>query len=140
MPAPGSRVTLTPAQLDLRRRIFTAFADTGRPPATLDPGDGALLRSLAEHHVVVLDDDDGILMAHPFAAHRDGARVDAAGRTWWGNCAWDALGIVAALDLPEAIVTASGVTIEIAGAPPTTNALFHVAVPARRWWEDIAFT
>lgn len=141
--APG---VLTPPQLELRRRVFTSFADTGRPPATLHRGDGALLRSLAEHHVVVLDDDDGILMAHPFAAHRDGARVDAGGRTWWGNCAWDGLGIVAALDLPEAIVTANGVTIEITGGvpttggAPTTNALFHVAVPARRWWEDIAFT
>jgi hypothetical protein len=135
-----SGATLTPAELELRRRIFTAFAATGRPPTTLDPGDGALLRTLAEHHVVVLDAGDGILMAHPFAAHRDGARVDAGGRTWWGSCAWDGLGIVAALGLPEAIVTANEVTIETADGAPTTNALFHVAVPARRWWEDIAFT
>jgi hypothetical protein len=125
------------AELDLRRQIVTAFAATGRPP---EVPDGAVLRSLAERHVVVLDDDGRILMAHPFAAHRDGARVDVGGRSWWGNCAWDGLGIVAALGLQEASVTAGGLTIDVTGGEPHANVLFHVAVPARHWWDDIAFT
>jgi hypothetical protein len=128
---------LTAAERDLRRRIFTAFAATGRPPVLPD---GAVLRSLAERHVVVLDDDGRILMAHPFAAHRDGARVDAGGRTWSGNCAWDGLGIVAALGMHEASVTAGGLTIDIADGEPHADVLFHVAVPAGHWWDDIAFT
>ena len=59
--------------LELRRAIFESFAATGSPPA-YPPGE---LASLAAQHVVALDDDGRILMAHPFAAHHDGARVDA---------------------------------------------------------------
>jgi hypothetical protein len=81
----------------------------------------------------VLDGDGTIAMAHPFAAPGGACRVDAGGRTWWGNCAWDGLGIVAALGLRDARVVAQGV--EAAG-----GAVFHVAVPARAWWDDIAHT
>jgi hypothetical protein len=79
-------------------------------------------------------------MAHPFAAHRDGARVDAGGRTWWGNCAWDALGIVAALGLRDATIASGGVTLAVRDGRVDDGALFHVAVPARDWWADIGFT
>jgi hypothetical protein len=72
-------------------------------------------------------------MAHPFAAHHGGARVDAGGRTWWGNCAWDGLGIVAALGLVDATVTSDGIRA-------SRDAIFHVEVPARSWWADIEFT
>lgn len=120
-------------ELALRRRIFEAFAQTGSPPA-LDAAERPVLERLAEQHVVVLDDAGGVLMAHPFAAHREGTRVDAGGRTWYGNCAWDGLGIKAALGLgPGARIASGGVVL----AP---GAVFHVAVPASRWWDDIAFT
>jgi hypothetical protein len=115
---------VTDRELALRRRIMESFAATGAPPRV---DDTATLRALAEQHVVVLDDDDQILMAHPFAAHREGTRVTAQGRTWWGNCAWDAYGIAAALQLEDAAVDPGG-------------AIFHVAVPAREWWADIGFT
>jgi hypothetical protein len=130
---PGSGIqlafgrSLTPMndrQLALRRRIFAHFAATGAPP---EVEDRATLQALADRHVVVLDGDGAIRMAHPFAGHREGTRVDCAGRTWWGNCAWDAYGIAAALDLRD-------FTIDPAGA------IFHVAVPARDWWVDIGFT
>jgi Alkylmercury lyase len=119
--------------------VYAAFAATGEPPAVADP---AALRALAGQHVIVLDPTGTrIRMAHPFAAHRDGARVDAGGRTWWGNCAWDGLGIAAALDLPDANVTSNGVTLELRdGELVDATPVFHVAVPARQWWEDIAFT
>jgi hypothetical protein len=115
---------VTERELALRRRIMESFARTGAPPAVEDK---ATLRALAAQHVVVLDAGEQVLMAHPFAAHRDGTRVQAQGRSWWGNCAWDAYGIVAALRLRDA-------TIEPGGT------LFHIAVPARDWWEDIGFT
>jgi hypothetical protein len=115
--------------LALRRTIFTAFAETGAPPELDDP---ASLQRLADAHVIVLD-QHGIRAAHPFATHHDGARVQAQGRTWWGNCAWDALGIVAALELEDATITAQGLTLNEAGG-------FHVLVPAAHWWDDIGFT
>ena len=115
---------MTDRELALRAEIMRAFAATGAPPAAPDRPE---LRGLAERHVVVLDERGSVRMAHPFAAHRDGARVDADGRTWWGNCAWDAYGIVAALGLRNAAIDPDGT-------------LFHVAVPAREWWADIGFT
>jgi hypothetical protein len=122
---------MTARELALRREIMLAFAETGAPPAV---DDAETLRALADRHVVVLNDESGaILMAHPFAAHRAGARVSSGGRTWWGNCAWDGLGIVAALGLRDAEVEANGVQA-------VEGAWFHVAVPARQWWDDIAHT
>jgi hypothetical protein len=123
---------VTGPELDLRRRIMAAFALTGAPPpaAALDRG---VLERLAEQYTVVLRDDGEILMAHPFAAHREGASVEAGGRTWWGNCAWDGFGIAAALGLRDARITAG----DVAAAP---GAVFHVAVPAARWWNDIVHT
>jgi hypothetical protein len=129
---------VTGRELALRRAIFEAFAATGEPPPV---DDVATLRSLAEQHVVVLDDENRITMAHPFAAHDDGARVEAGGRTWRGSCAWDAFGIVAALGLDEALVTDAGaVRIAFREGRPADDAVFHVAVPAAQWWADIGFT
>jgi hypothetical protein len=93
--------------LRLRRAIFESFAATGTP------GQHGDVRSLADQHVVALDDDGNVWMAHPFAAHHDGTRVDSGGRTWWGNCAWDGFGIVAALGLEEATITAQDISLDV---------------------------
>jgi hypothetical protein len=80
-------------------------------------------------------------MAHPpFAAHRDGARVDVDGRTWWGSCAWDGLGIVAALGLRDATVVSNDVELLARDGRVGGEGVFHVALPAADWWADIRFT
>ncbi|HEX8123268.1 MAG TPA: hypothetical protein VF549_18595 [Solirubrobacteraceae bacterium] len=131
---------MTPEQLALRARIFEAFASTGGPPDLPDAPD---LRALAEQHVVVLDEAARVVMAHPFAApppHRAAAeltrvvaRSGPAPGVWHGNCAWDGLGIAAALGLDGAVVESGGITTDEA-------AFFHVGVPARQWWDDIGHT
>ena len=125
------------AALALRRDVFRAFAETGEPPAV--PGSPEL-RELVERHVVVLGDDGRIAMAHPFAAPGGAAHVRAGAREWWGSCAWDGLGIVAALGLREATLTSTGVAVEVRDGEPAGDALFHVLVPARHWWDDIGHT
>jgi hypothetical protein len=120
--------------LSLRRAIFASFAATGTP------GDHGDVRSLAERHVVALDGDGKVWMAHPFAAHHDGTRVDSGGRTWWGNCAWDGFGIVAALGLEQATITAQDIELRVMQGAIEGDAVFHVLVPARHWWDDIGFT
>ena len=124
-------------ELALRRAIFDSFAATGAPPAPDDPD---TLRALAEQHVVVLDEAGRVVMAHPFAAPGASTTVESSGRTWWGNCAWDGLGIVAALALPDATLTSNGVAVRVRAGEPADRALFHVEVPARHWWDDIAYT
>ena len=123
---------MTEQELTARREIMLAFAETGAPPpaAAFDP---AVLRSLAEQHVVVLDAVGEIRMAHPFAAHDEGATVTSGGRTWRGNCAWDAYGIAAALDLKQPAIASQGVRVG-------PGVVFHVEVPAARWWADVGYT
>jgi hypothetical protein len=128
---------VTDDELELRGQIMAAFAHNGAPPAVAD---NPALRGLVERHVVVLDAAGQVQMAHPFAAHRDGTRVDAGERIWWGNCAWDGLGIVAALGVHEARLSANGLTIDIRDGTPHGDVVFHVSVPARHWWDDIGFT
>ncbi len=128
---------MTERELALRRAIFESFAATGAHP---DVGDDETLRTLADQHVVVLDDAGAIVMAHPFAAPGADATVESGGRTWWGSCAWDGLGIAAALGLREATVTSAGIAIRLRDGEPLDGAVFHVEVPAARWWDDIAYT
>jgi hypothetical protein len=128
---------VSPDALELRRRIFESFAATGAPPVLEDE---AALPELVAAHVVVLGGDGQVRMAHPFAGHADATRVVAGGRVWWGNCAWDGLGIAAALGLHDATVTSNGISVEVEAGEPIGDAMFHIAVPARHWWDDIGFT
>ncbi len=128
---------MTARELELRREIMLTFAATAGPPVRqLDAG---VLAELERRHVVVLRDGH-IHMAHPFAGHREGTRVDAGDRTWWGNCAWDGLGIIAALGLADAVVTSGAVALHVRDGRVADGGLFEVAVPARHWWDDIEFT
>jgi hypothetical protein len=126
-------------ELALRAEIMRAFAATGEPPPVEDE---TTIRSLADRHVVALDDAGHILMAHPFADHREGTRVTSGARTWWGSCAWDGLGIVAALGLMDAELSSGGVTIKVHDGRVVDEggSVFHVLVPAREWWDDIVHT
>lgn len=130
---------MTGRELALRSEIMRTFAATGEPPPV---DDRDALRSLAEQHVVALDDHGHVRMAHPFADHREGTQVTSGARTWWGSCAWDGLGIVAALGLPEAEVVSDGVTLEVRDGRATNGdgLAFHVLVPASGWWDDIGHT
>ena len=73
-------------------------------------------------------------------------RVEAAGRSWFANCAWDAFGVCAALDVDGRIDTTCAdcdQPIEIhvrQGRPDDEFLVFHCLVPAARWWDDIVFT
>ena len=89
---------------------------------------------------------DKLRMANPFSAAPTAYRVQADGRSWFANCAWDAFGICAALHVDGRIETTcpdcgDAVEIEVAdGRSSDESLLFHCLVPAARWWDDIGFT
>jgi hypothetical protein len=127
-------------ELGVRRIVMEGFARDGAPP---EVEDRAYLTALAQRRVVVLDEGDQgrILMAHPFASPGAGTSVASGDRVWWGSCAWDGLGIVAALGLQDARLSSAGFELNLRdGRIVEADSLFHVAVPARVWWDDIAFT
>ena len=85
-------------------------------------------------------------MANPFSGVETPHRVEAAGRTWYANCGWDAFGIGVVLRADSTIHTTcadcgDAIDLEVRGYRPTDpDPLFHVLVPARDWWSDIGFT
>jgi Alkylmercury lyase len=145
-------------ELDLRLRQATygMFVERGRAPAAaevaselrLDEGElVAGWRRLHDAHALVLDEAaTEIRMANPFSAVPTPYRVQADGRWWFANCAWDAFGVCAALHTDGLIETSCAdcgdpIRVEVADRSPSdATLLFHCLVPARYWWNDIGFT
>ena len=143
------------ADIDLRNATYAAFVDLGRAPSAAAVGRATGLpevavregwRRLHEAHALVLDESDEIRMANPFAAQPTPFRVDAVGRSWFANCAWDAFGIGAALKSDCTIHTECAdcqTPLDIVvrdRRPDDTTLVFHVLVPAVSWWDDIGYT
>ncbi len=141
--------------IDLRNATYGRFVELGRAPTAAEVATTTGLkeedvrsgwRRLHDAHALVLNDDGAIRMANPFAAQPTAFRVEAAGRSWYANCAWDAFGIGAALHVDSRFETHCpdcGEPIPIVvrdGRPDDASAVFHVLVPATRWWADIGFT
>ncbi|MBI4884143.1 MAG: hypothetical protein HY826_08820, partial [Actinobacteria bacterium] len=104
-------------------------------------------KRLHDAHAIVLQAENNELrMANPFSAVPTDHQVHAAGRTWFANCAWDAVGICAALHSDGHIETtcadcAEPIEVEVRDQQPTDrHLLFHCLVPAANWWDDIVFT
>ena len=143
------------ADIDLRNATYAAFVDLGRAPdatavaATRGFSETDVrecCRRLHDAHALVLDDAGEIRMANPFAARPTPFRVEAGGRSWFANCAWDAFGIGAALKANSTIHTEcpdchEPLEIDVRdGRPDETTLVFHVLVPAASWWNDIGYT
>ena len=139
------------ADLELRRRTFVFFVEQGRAPAAAELGEPeevvAAWRRLHSARAVVLDPaTDELRMLNPFSVVPTAYRVEANGRWWYGNCAWDAIGICAALHTDGRIETSCPDCGELLslhmrdGRPDDESLLFHCFVPAAHWWDDIHFT
>lgn len=142
--------------LRLRNLTYARFAEFGRAPtaaeiAVASDRDRSEVVSgwqrLHAEHALVLDPANGaIRMANPFSGVPTAYRVQAAGRWWYANCAWDAFGICAALHDDgqiEASCPDCGEALRIMirdQRPDNQSLLFHCLVPAARWWDDIVFT
>jgi hypothetical protein len=142
--------------LDVRNLTYGMFVELGRAPTPMEVAREADLsqaevvgawRELHSAHALVLNSEmTELRMANPFSAVPTSYRVSAGGRWWYGNCAWDALGICAALQLDGHVET----SCPDCGEPIALDVhhqrvddetlLFHCLLPAARWWEDIVFT
>ena len=136
--------------------VYRHFAATGRRPTPAEvaagagvPVDGIVeaYRRLRAQKVLVLEEDGvSIRMAPPFSGIATQHEVRAKGLTYHANCAWDALGIPAALHAPATVrsrceQSKQPLLLEVGrDGPGRSDWLFHCAVPAFRWWDDIVFT
>ena len=101
---------------------------------------------LADAHVLVLDEHGEVRMAHPFSAVPTPYRVETPMMEYWANCAWDAIAIPLVLGgdgLARTTCPQSGVSFELTvagGRVGPAGAVVRFPVPARSFWDDIAFT
>jgi len=144
----------------VRVRVYQLFLEFGRCPcrAELAADLGCSARDIAEAyhelavaHTLVLQPASGeVLMANPLSAVPTPFAVETQGatgqRSWYGNCIWDALGVIAMLNSDGHVLASCGccgesITVgvhngEVSSHPP---GVVHFALPARRWWDDIVF-
>ncbi len=117
-------------------------AALGRPLLEVEE---ALRRLAAARLLVLAPGTANVWLAPPFCAVPTDFRVSAAGRTYWGICIWDALGIPAALHADATITARCGdcdeeLVLEVRdGMLARSEGVVHFAVTAIRWWENIAF-
>jgi hypothetical protein len=141
----------------VKLHIYETIARTAKPPNSLETAlalgaqaaevEAAFERLHQKRLLVPEPGDPGrIRMAPPFSGVPTPFPVQAQGKTFYANCAWDALGIPAALHA-DAIVEAtdgySGEPIRLEvqdGAPVPKECAVHFAVPAALWWRDIIYT
>ena len=140
----------------LRVFVYDEVLARGKPPSlssiashfAVSPSDaGGALANLKIGKTILVDPTSGeIWMAGPFAAMESPYRVVGDRQSWWANCAWDMIGVAMIANEPvniESRCTECGEPMTIRcdpTAPPTSEAVVHFLVPARRWYDDIGFT
>jgi hypothetical protein len=142
---------------ELRHRIYSDLAQGARAPqvsslaAALGIGVAEVregLERLHAAHALVLDAQTGeVRMAMPFSGIPTAYRVEAGGRSWNANCAWDSIAIVRLLGLKEARIIDEGapdregraLTVA-ADSLVERDGVISLPKPAWQWWDDIVFT
>ena len=136
--------------------IYRHFAETGQRPSPADVamrvGSGvesvldAYLRLRAQRVLVLEADGSSIRMAPPFSGVPTQHVVIVRQKQYFANCAWDALGIPAALHEPGVVYSRCEqsreplrLAVHLDGSE-LSDWLFHCLVPAAKWWDDIVFT
>ena len=143
--------------LHIRNQVYASFVQIGtawsaaEAARELGLGESVVAtayRRLHDAHALVLQPDrKEVRMLNPFSAVETPHRVEAGGRAWFANCAWDALGIPDALHVDGRIDSecpdcGEPLELEVRDGDLVRGAdlLVHFVVPARRWWDDIGFT
>ncbi|MGH2753661.1 MAG: organomercurial lyase [Actinomycetota bacterium] len=140
---------------DVRVAVYRFFVDEGRAPVAAEiaaavsrpPAEvEAAYRRLHDAHILVLAPGSPyIWMANPFSALPTPFTVRCDGKTFWGNCIWDSLGVLALLGVDGRVSCpcpdcGDPLELEVSGGElRRSEHLVHFAVPARHWWDDIGF-
>jgi Alkylmercury lyase len=140
---------------EVRLAVYRSFVERARPPVPAEVASELntdqrsveeAFRRLGDRHVLVLAPGTPyVWMANPFSAIPTPFRVEARGRTYFGNCIWDGLGIVVLLGGSGAVQTScpdcgepQRVVVDD-GDLVAGEGTVHYAVPAAHWWDDIGF-
>jgi hypothetical protein len=141
---------------DVRAFIYAFLVEATRPPRVEEVAAHfelpleeviSVYAGLHQRHALYLKPGTHeILMANPFSGVETPFGVRANDRNYFANCAWDALGIPAALHADAEIQAACAQTGEPIRLKVTdrqighSDVLVHFLVPLRAWYDDLNFT
>ena len=136
--------------------LYRATAESGSPPSleAVVQKVGASPAAIKEAYArlrasrLLLLEPDGVTirMAPPFSGVPTQHHVIVDGVDYYANCAWDALGIPAALHRPGLVHSRCEQSLEPlhlqvdVNGPEPSSWVFHCLVPAAKWWDDLVFT
>ena len=106
----------------------------------------ASLSRLSESHAFMQQETGELWRVAPFSTIPTAFPVTAGRRSWFANCIWDAFGVPAMLGRDAHIGASCGccnlaMPIEVRDGKLRSGAgIIHIAVPAREWYKDVAFT
>ena len=142
--------------LKVRCQIYRFFADQCKAPSyqqisTLIGAEQENVRAsfhkLHKRHMIFLEPDtDFIRMANPFSAIPTRFKVASGDKQWWANCAWDSLGIAAALKIDVQIRASypdlqESVDLQVKhGMVNGNHHIVYFPLPCRQWYDDLIFT
>jgi hypothetical protein len=140
----------------VRQEVYGQVMTNGRMPLLAEVAEGLgrpegevreSFGRLDAARVLVLQESGEILMANPFSAVPTAYVVEAGERRYWGNCIWDAMGILAMLGSDGRVLTScpdcnEAMSVEVRNGALVDEGVgvMHFAVPARHWWDNIRFT
>jgi hypothetical protein len=140
----------------IRHYVYQHFADTTHPPSVdlaaahfniSAEEAGEYYVELNNRHQFFLEPETlNVQMAWPFSAIPTDFKVLADGKTYYANCAWDMLGIPAALHTDaviEAGCTESNESVKLEvkdGQVSDSDLLVHFPLPFSHWYDDLVFT
>jgi len=140
----------------IRAFVYRHFAEATRPPSVEETATyfalsreeaASAYEQLHQRHAIFLKSEThDILMANPFSGVETPFKVRANNKTYFANCAWDSLGIPAALHTDaeiEAACAQSGEPIHLTVSGQKvqdSNALVHFLIPFKNWYNDLPFT
>ena len=144
----------SPLERAVRLFIYDHFVKTTKAPTTEEIAAGVkskddavdkALRRLAELRAIVLAPaSTAIWMAHPFSAVATAYPVDIAGKRYWANCAWDAIGVLSlvgdGVSKTQCADCGTELAMTVRDSHVQGDGVIHYAVPPRRFWENVAFT
>ena len=137
--------------------IYETIAETAKAPSSSEVAASlsfpieeveAAFQRLYQKRLLVLEPGDAsrIRMAPPFSGIETQHKTVIDGKTYFANCAWDALGIAAALHRDADIESScadcgESMSFQVRnGNTVHQECAVHFAVPAAHWWDDIIYT
>ena len=142
---------------DVRLHVILTAMDTAVVPTAAETASSLRIsnelvvdayRRLSDGHVYVLEPSDPtrLRMANPFSAVPTAFQVEASGKSYYANCVWDGLGVIALMggsgqlksDCPDC---GEALTLVVSDRRLVNgNGIVHFSVPAAHWWDDIIHT